>query len=573
MILYNKFMEKSIQEGIFNMNLTVKNVSSLEKIRDKKDIPEFNLERMCAVGGESISYQIAVCSENSMDFVVSVCSPLEDYITLYSVNDVIMDRPFMPEHTGDDFLTDTPGIMPDLLIPLEKSNNHMRVFNRGTALWVKIDIPKDFKPGEYRIEVKLDASSSLQNKDEQWRITQVMNVDVLGMNMPEQKLIFTQWFHTDCIASVHNVKIYSEEHWEWIDKYMAMASSIGINMILTPVITPPLDTGIGKMRPCTQLVMIEKKDDKYSFDFSLLKHWISLCKKNNIKYYEISHLFSQWGLKYSPNIMVTENSVEKLMFGWHIEAQNPLYKEFLIQFLPALTECLKDEGILEACYFHISDEPVTAHLENYRYAYEIIKPLIGNAKIMDAISHVDFCETGMIQVPVTSIYAIDEFLEKKFDNQWAYYCCCEGIKTPNRFISMPSHRTRIIGLLLYKYNIEGFLQWGYNFYFSSLSEFPVNPYVTTSAGCAFPSGDPFSVYPGNDDVLPSLRAVIFKEALQDIELCRKLESYIGKESVVELIEKEAGMEITFTNYPRNNEFLHRVNELVKKEIVKYSDEL
>ena len=106
-----------------------------------------------------------------------------------------------------------------------------------------------------------------------------------------------------------------------------------------------------------------------------------------------------------------------------------------------------------------------------------------------------------------------------------------------------------------------------------MSEFPVNPYVTTSAGCAFPSGDPFSVYPGNDDVLPSLRAVIFKEALQDIELCRKLESYIGKESVVELIEKEAGMEITFTNYPRNNEFLHRVNELVKKEIVKYSDEL
>ena len=134
---------------------------------------------------------------------------------------------------------------------------------------------------------------------------------------------------------------------------------------------------------------------------------------------------------------------------------------------------------------------------------------------------------------------------------------------------MPSYRNRIIGLQLYKYDIKGFLQWGYNFYFSSLSQFPVKPYLTTSAGYEFPSGDAFSVYPGQNEVLPSLRAFVFKEALQDIELCRLLESFIGKEKVIEFIEKEAGMEITFTDYPRNYDFLPNLNNKLKTEIAKY----
>ena len=112
-----------------------------------------------------------------------------------------------------------------------------------------------------------------------------MVFDVIDVKIPDQKTYFTQWFHTDCIATAHNVAIYSEEHWDLIDKYMAMANELGINMILTPVITPPLDTGEGIKRPCTQLVKIEKKDNKYLFDFSLLKRWIAMAEKNNIKYF------------------------------------------------------------------------------------------------------------------------------------------------------------------------------------------------------------------------------------------------------------------------------------------------
>ena len=120
---------------------------------------------------------------------------------------------------------------------------------------------------------------------------------------------------------------------------------------------------------------------------------------------------------------------------------------------------------------------------------------------------------------------------------------------------MPLSRTRIIGTQFYKYSIVGFLQWGYNFYYSQESVKKIDPYYTTSADKAFPSGDAFSVYPVENGAVPSLRALVFKEALNDISVCMKLEEYIGREAVVKMIDDRAGMNVTFKEYPRNSEYI------------------
>lgn len=550
------------------MNLTIQRVSSLEKIRTADDIKTACSDKKCMLGGETYSYQIALYSKSCFLANVELNSPLKDFINLYTVDDVIMDLPHPDGIEDTDFITSEPGKMPDLLTPLKNSNGRIRVNGSPRSLWVEINLPADYPAGVYPVEIIFDANPQYSS-NEHFSYTQKTMIEVLGVNIPEQKTIFTQWFHTDCIASAHNVAVYSEEHWDLIDKYIKMAVKSGITMILTPVLTPPLDTGIGEMRPCTQLVKIEKNGEQYSFDFSLLKRWIELCKKNGIKYYEISHLFSQWGLEYSPNIMVTENGEEVHMFGWHVKAQSEEYKSFILQLVPELVDFLEKENVKEQCYFHLSDEPNLNHLENYRYAYELVVPLLKGCKTMDAISDFAFYETGLIPTPVTATNHIEPFLENNIENLWAYYCCSQSEDVGNRFLAMPSYRNRILGLQLYKYNIKGFLQWGYNFYYSQLSQFEINPYLTTSASFAFPSGDPFSVYPGKNEVLPSLRALIFREALQEVELCRLLESFIGKKAVVEIIEKHANMEITFRDYPRNSEFLPSLNDKIKEEIKKY----
>lgn len=542
------------------MLINIRQVSELEKIRSLEDFNARRLEKQTVLCGEKYCYQIALYSERLQMFHVSVKSPIKQYVKLYIVKDGVMDLP-SNESDDDDFITKTPGTMPDILLPLAEQKNSISV--SGTAsVWVEVMLPNDYPQGTYPIDIRF-VNDENYRYGEAFECTQTMKIEVLPKNISEQKTLFTQWFHVDCIASAHNVKIYSEKHWNLIDKYMKLASELGINTILTPVITPPLDTNPGMMRPCTQLVKIEKNGESYSFDFTLLHRWIELCKKNGMKYFEISHLFSQWGLKFTPNIMIWENGKLNHMFGWHVAASDPSYKAFLEQFVPALVKHLDSEGIKDKCLFHLSDEPMEEHLENYRYAHSIVRPLLDGCKIMDAMAKRVFSDEHLVDIPVCANDHIEPFLEAGTKNLWTYYCCCQGNKVGNRFLAMPSYRNRILGLQMYKFGIGGFLQWGYNFYYSHRSVYPINPYVVSSGDKSFPSGDAFSVYPTQNGAVPSLRAVIFKEALQDIELCRMLEEKIGKEKVVELIEKEAGMEITFTQYPRNNEFIPDLMDKIK----------
>lgn len=548
------------------MNIIVKQISSLEKVRPGEPVNFRRVHRKTLMRGESFSYQIAIHTEENIRVAVTATSPLGDNcIKLYAVKNTAMDYPIYLG-SDDDYITKEPGLMPDMLMPIENEGQHIRLATESEAVWVTVKVPKDAEPGVYPVTVTIAWSGI----EEYAQINQVMYLDVINEVIPEQSTTFTQWFHTDCIADVHNVPVYSEAHWDLIDKYMALASEMGINMILTPVITPPLDTAEGLRRTCVQLVKIEKQGDTYLFDFSLLKRWISLVNKNSIKYIEISHLFSQWGLKYAPNIVVTENGEESYMFGWHVDSKSDEYRNFLTQFLPALIKFLEDEGIKDRCWFHVSDEPNGDHIENYKYAYNLIKPLIGDCQTFDALSNYDFYKTGLVGTPVPSTYNIQSFIDHKVPNLWTYYCCGQHYKVGNRFLAMPSHRNRILGLQLYKFNVVGFLHWGYNFYNSEHSRNKINPYITSSSDKGFPSGDAFSVYPITNGVVPSLRAIVFKDALNDIEICHKLESFIGRDEVVKMIDTAAGMDLTFSEYPRNSAFIPDLIEKMEQMIKSYT---
>lgn len=551
------------------MAFNILGASSLCKIRTKNDIKEDTAASELMLPGEEFSYQIVMTCDTPGIVKVDIDSELSDCIDLFAVHSVNMDFPAYPDNYDDNYITLEPGPMPDILIPLKDQNGYLS-FCRGIAvLWVSVRLPHSAAAGEYSININLNCCDA-QHKIEHGSLTHTKKIKVIACDMPQQKTIFTQWLHVDCIAQAHSVGIYSEKHWQLIENYIKTAVSLGINMILTPVFTPALDTAPNTRRACTQLVKIKKTPSgTYEFDFSLLGRWIDLCKKCGIKYYEISHLFSQWGCEFTPNILIEENGEEKYLFGWHVRSTAPEYKDFLTAFIPALLDFLKERGVADNCRFHISDEPSVEHLDNYTYAKNLVKPLLGDHIIMDALSNIKFYEDGLVENPVCATDHIEPFLVSKAKNLWAYYCCGEMKDVSNRFLAMPSGRNRIIGLQLYKYDIEGFLHWGYNFYLSWLSLYPINPYMTTSADATFPSGDAFSVYPYKDGAAKSLRAVIFKEALNDIEICRCLEKYIGKDGVVALIEKEAGMEITFSKYPADNEFPQNVMRRIKEELAKH----
>lgn len=533
----------------------IKQISSLAKVRDISDIPDREIKEARLLLNESYSYQVIVSTDAHIFASVTIDSPISELVEIYSVKNAAMDFP-MYELCGEydnDLISVDKGLMPDILEPIEKNNGRLHIREGVSAVWVTVKIPENLKAGEYPITLCVDGK--YENGDDTFSLKSEMKVEVLTEKLPEPELIYTQWLHVDCIATAHDTDIYSEKHWRLIEKYIKTAAELGVNMILTPVLTPPLDTAVGGKRPNTQLVKIEKKGTEYIFDFTLLKRWIDVCKDCGIKYFEISHLFTQWGAGFAPNIYVTENGEEKHMFGWHTPADGEGYVDFLKAFLPELIEFLREENIAKSCYFHLSDEPAESQLESYRKAHDIAVPFLEGFKTLDAISDLAFYKKGLIPVPVCATNVIMPFIENKTEHLWAYYCCGQWDGVGNRFLAMPSYRNRILGLQLYKYNIEGFLHWGYNFYFSQFSEYEINPYLTTSSDRAFPSGDPFSVYPGKEGPLKSLRAQVFYEALQDIRVCQLLEEKVGRAAVVKMIDDEAGMNITFAEYPKNQEYI------------------
>ena len=80
-----------------------------------------------------------------------------------------------------------------------------------------------------------------------------------------------------------------------------------------------------------------------------------------------------------------------------------------------------------------------------------------------------FYQTGALQKPVVAIDHLEPFLQAEVSGLWTYYCVGQYRDVTNAFIAMPAARTRILGVQLYLFQLEGFLQWGYNFYHTELS--------------------------------------------------------------------------------------------------------
>jgi len=549
-------------------SVKIRFISALEKCFLEESIeskPE--LKRISMLKNEHLSVQLAYTDSdesitNRRVAKIQVRSPLEGCLTLRRVEQINVPMPSQNGKSDENFLKTAPGLFPDLLSPL--TNHGCAVFGRNElhCLWIDIRPEGAFCAGNYPLKI------TFFNEEE----TEVLGeaellVEIVNASLPERELTYTQWFHVDCLASYYRVEMYSEAHWQIIENYLKNAVDAGINMILTPVVTPPLDTKVGGERPTCQLVDVFCSGGKYSFVFERLNRWIDLLLKYKVKYIEICHLFTQWGAAHAPKIMATVDGEYKKIFGWETDAAGEEYGSFLRLFLTALLDFLKKKGVDQMCWFHVSDEPRLEHLENYKRAKAQLQSVLDGYPILDALSNFDFYQTGAVMCPVPANNHIEPFIEAKIPNLWTYYCCSQGVGVSNRFVAMPSARNRIIATQLYKFNIVGFLHWGYNFYYNRYSVELLNPYQDPCGEYFVPAGDAFSVYPAPDGTpLETIHFLVFKHALEDLRALRLCESLYDREFVMNLMEGELKEEIRFDQYPKDASYILNLREKVNEAI-------
>lgn len=546
--------------------LNVKTVSTLEKIFSDQSficIPELTSDIVAR--GERYSFQI-VFMQDEWDICQKIKLKLQTdlNVKMRLVESVAVHYPVTCD-MDDDVLRSRPGLFPDLLAPLPAEWGFRAGRRMNCTIWVTVEIDENTPVGKYPVTAAFERFNYNTDCWEKCDIKAEFLIEVLPFTLPESELLRYEWFHSDCLYKYYNVPCWSEEHWRIIENFASNAMRHGINVLYTPLWTPPLDTGVGLERPVCQLLDIKCNREliQFEFGFERLERFLELGKKLGFKKFGMSHLFSQWGAKFTPAIYAQcENTVQKI-FGWHVESGSPGYARFLAQLIPQLQALLKRHGIgPERCYFSLSDEPYSEHLETYSKLVDTVRPLLGEYQTLEALSKVEYFDNGLVRNPVPAINHIESF-RGKVKGLWGYYCCSQRQKVPNRFIAYPSRRTRIMGVLAYVYDLTGFLHWGFNFYYSGFSHHLVNPFFRNDAELSFPGGDPFLVYPGsNGEPWDSLRHEVFFDGLQDLSALRLLEKKIGRDEVLRIINSGLYQPLSMTEYPRTEAWLRDLRSRV-----------
>ncbi|MDD3154603.1 MAG: DUF4091 domain-containing protein [Victivallaceae bacterium] len=544
------------------MAFCIRLFSSMEKIFCDEEPSGASVSGGSALRGERHNFQFAVNSDCG-EWVELDIADAGLPVTVREVGLVPGNVP-EPGMRDDNYLRTQPGLFPDPLLP-EESRNFRISARSWKSFWVTVEVPETQAPGEYPVAITLrrrEWHNGEKQPPEEHRVC--YQLEVKNSVLPEPELLHTQWFHTDCLFSFYRVKPWSPEAWTLLERYFRAAHRLGINLLLTPIWTPPLDTAVGTDRPTTQLIGIVRENGHYRFDFTHLEHWFALAQKCGIKSFEMAHAFTQWGAQFTPQIVAMEDGVEKKIFGWHVASDAAEYANFLHAFLPELCRVIRENKLEKNVFFHVSDEPEKKHLEIYRKAYKLLKSQIGDFPVIDALSNVDFFANATPDIPIPSVDHLEDFIRAGVPRRFTYYCVGQWKDVPNRFMAMPSARNRIMGVMMYLYDIKGFLQWGFNFWYSQFSlKHRIDPWLVTDAYNAFPSGDAFLVYPGADgEPVDSIRGEVFYEAQQDLRALRLLEKHIGRANVEELINRNLDSPLSMTQYPKDAAWLLELRKKV-----------
>lgn len=507
-------------------------VSSCEKVLWNKE-PKGAERRSTMLKNERLNFQLAFFNDAppKRRNRLIVRGELAPYVTLRSVENV--PDVYTAQEADDYYVGKEPGLYPDLLKPIGDLGVVLPD-RQWKSVWVSLEKKDGLPAGKHTLSFDLVSEAG------QTVLSLSYTVEVLDLRLAESDLKMTNWMHYDCICTYHKLKPFSKAFYGMLEKYLRIYVDCGFTLLLTPLFTPPLDTAIGSERPTVQLIGVEVTEEGYRFDFGEFRRFVAFAKKNGIKYFELSHLFTQWGGKCCPKIVAKKNGRLQKIFGWETPSDSREYRDFLRAFLPALYQQLVELGIDSLCYVHLTDEPSSDGIEAYAECCRLVKESMPNIPTIDALSKPIFFERGLVDIPVPSIHHSEPFADLALKERFAYCCCFpnNGYYS-NRFINMPGERTRILGMQLYKNETIGFLHWGFNFYYSVLSLEPIDPYADTNAGGIFPAGDGFIVYPA-DEPRYSQRAELLKEAEQDYRALKVLESFAGKEAVMALLE-EAGV--------------------------------
>lgn len=321
-------------------------------------------------------------------------------------------------------------------------------------------------------------------------------------SLPASTLKLTNWYSIAKMATEHGFEENSPEHEQMAKKYFDLLNECHNNVFWVEI---------------APYLKAEKRGGEYVFDFTEVKHWVEfiLANAKDGATLEWAPMIGKPAWRDHPFHIFDKTK------GKNLTCLCDNGRKYLTAYLRQFNDFLTENGWRDISIVHISDEPTELHADDFRILSGIFRKYLPGIKLIDAIEIFFIQEALDIYVPKNSYYQLNkndfESLRDDRNELWFYTCNMPGGKFLNRFLDSPLLNTRLLHWGNYRYNLTGYLHWGFNR--TNGGEYV---FEKTSQSSYLPAGDANIVYPWKDIPLRSLRYQQMKCGVEDYEILRAL---------------------------------------------------
>ena len=389
--------------------------------------------------------------------------------------------------------------------------------NTTQPVWLTISIPETAYTGNYNGTIKVFADKEYDLK---------ISLNVIDRTLPSPKdwsFQLDYWQHPAAIARVHNLKLWSDEHFEQMRKYYTMLANAGQKIITAAIVDEPWGHQTYDDFPGL-IQWTKKKDGTWHYDYSLFDKYIDFVMSCGIKERINCYSMVPWKIAFKYyDEKFEKDTVFKEAIG------TPAYNKYWGTMLKNFTKHLKEKGWFEITTIAMDERPMKA----MKSVIALLKTIDPNWKVSLAGDYHPEIEEDIFDYCVASRWTFpNEVLTKRKQqgktSTW-YTCCTE--KYPNEFTFSAPDEAVWTGWYTAATEMDGFLRWAYN----SWTKDPLKD----SRFITWPAGDTYQVYPGP---LTSIRFEKLIEGVQDFEKINILrEEYKTNNQKAKLKELEAAL--------------------------------
>ena len=483
------------------MNVRWGNIDVRYPLDCKTEVDDYEMPIAAAWRGERVNLQLVVRNEYSE----------KDCSVEYSFSDLKNGRSVIPASNivggfvqpviTDKFTgcgkheVDAYG---EVLVADRITDTNPTVLEAGSCrgLWLTIQVPQDAEVGTHEGYVELVCNG--KKKRYGYKLSVFSNV------LPAPK----DWtFHLDlwqnpyAVARVHNVELWSKEHFDVLRPYMLKLASGGQKAITATLIDRPWDgqtyDPFGSM-----VTWVKKADGTWWYDFTIFDRWVEFMMSCGIDKEITCFSMIPWKLSFRYYDQATHS--HKYM---ECAPGEEAYTQFWGGMLSAFSAHLKEKGWFEKTFISMDERS----LQQMQAAIKVIKEHAPGMKIsmagnyhpeIEADIH-DYC----LDIFAYGAYTPELLAQRRAQGKVStYYTCCSA-EYPNLFTFSAPADAAFIALEALKKGLDGYLRWAYN-------SWTVTP-EEDSRFTAWPAGDTYVIYPF------SLSSIRWERLVQGIQLYEK----------------------------------------------------